>query len=166
MKNFRKYDPEWLNDLVSKSRSMREVLIKAGRAPTGGENYRLLKNKIREYGIDTSHFTGRASNCGEFYKGGHEEKYEIKDVFCKNSPVTQRVLRSYVERHHLLVYECAICGSEGEDWEGKIALELDHINGDNTDNRIENLRYLCPNCHAHTSTYRGKNKRLKSITRK
>ena len=91
------------------------------------------------------------------------EKYNLEEVFTKNSPVTQKVLRGYVERHNMLEYKCQICECDGNWQNGIIALELDHINGDNTDDRIENLRYLCPNCHALTETYRGRNKALKKI---
>jgi 5-methylcytosine-specific restriction endonuclease McrA len=70
-----------------------------------------------------------------------------------------------VERHNILEYKCVNCGCDGNWQGGKISLEIDHENGDNTDNTIENLRYLCPNCHALTDTYRGKNKALKSVRR-
>ena len=57
-----------------------------------------------------------------------------------------------------LEYKCACCGNIGE-WQGqKLTLQLDHINGKNNDHRIENLRFLCPNCHSITETYAGKNK--------
>ena len=77
----------------------------------------------------------------------------------KNSSITQKVLRGYVERHQVLEYRCVNCGCNGEWQSGKIALEIDHIDGDNTNNEITNLRYLCPNCHALTDTYRGRNKK-------
>lgn len=70
MKNgLRPYSKEWLNELVESSISYREVLIKAGRSPYGGESYRVLKNKLNEFGIDTSHFLGKAHN-----KGRHIQK--------------------------------------------------------------------------------------------
>ena len=88
------------------------------------------------------------------------EKYKLEQVLKKNSPVTQKVLRGYIERHNILPYQCEICGCNGNWQNGKIQLELDHKDGDNTNNEIANLHYLCPNCHALTSTYRGRNKNV------
>lgn len=157
-----KYTKEWLEQLCSESYSLAEVLRKANRKPTGG-NYEILKMKIRDYNIDTSHFTGKLWNKGKCKEDDDriisKEKYQIDDIFTKNSKVTRRVVRGYILRNHLIEYQCAFCGNEGE-WMGKpIALELDHIDGDNTNNELDNLRFLCPNCHATTSTYRGKNKK-------
>ena len=67
-------------------------------------------------------------------------------------------MRGYVERHNLLPYQCNICGCDGNWQDGKISLEIDHIDGDSSNHTLENLRYLCPNCHALTATYRGRNK--------
>ena len=88
------------------------------------------------------------------------EKYKLEQVLKKNSPVTQKVLRGYIERHNILPYQCEICGCNGNWQNGKIQLELDHKDGDNTNNEITNLHYLCPNCHALTTTYRGRNKNI------
>lgn len=86
------------------------------------------------------------------------EKYSLEEILIKNSPVTQKVLRGYIERHKVIPYKCDICGCDGKWQDGEISLELDHKDGDNTNNEISNLHYLCPNCHALTETYRGRNK--------
>ena len=158
------YTKEWLIELCANSYSYSEVLQKAGRKPGGGNN-EILKKKILEYGIDISHFTGRIWTKSPTYvpRIGSKEKYKIEEVFTKNSKITQKVLRGYVERHKLIPYLCSNCGCDGNWQNGKIALELDHIDGDNTNNTLDNLRYLCPNCHALTSTYRGLNKKNKEI---
>jgi len=141
------------------------VLRKAGRKQAGG-NQATLKKKIQEFNIDTSHFTGQLWNKGKTKEEDNriatQEKYSLEEVFIENSPVTQKVLRGYVERHNILEYKCQKCGCDGHWQDGIISLEIDHINGNNTDDRIENLHYLCPNCHALTETYRGKNKALKA----
>lgn len=90
------------------------------------------------------------------------EKYTLKQVFIKNSPVTQKVLRGYITRHNVIPYVCKICGCDGHWQNGFISLELHHEDGDNSNNEIENLSYLCPNCHAMTENYRGKNKNSES----
>ena len=75
-----------------------------------------------------------------------------KDSFYSNELVKQRIVKD-----DLLIYKCSQCGID--QWQNEtIVLDLDHINGNNTDNRLENLRYLCPNCHSQTDTYKGRNK--------
>lgn len=156
----RPYTKEWLEELCSESYSLAEVLRKAGRA-VGGGGQASLKKKIQEFNIDISHFTGQAWAKGKTLKTDSrvqsKEKYSLEEVFCKDSPVTQKVLRGYVERHQILEYKCINCGCDGNWQNGIIALEIDHIDGDNSNNEIGNLRYLCPNCHALTNTYRGRN---------
>lgn len=152
------YTKDWLEELCKDSYSYAEVLRKAGRKQGGGTQATLRK-KIEEFGIDISHFTGQRWQNSPNQIDNHEnrEKYSLEEVFIKNSPVTQKVLRGYVERHKLIPYKCQNCGCDGYWQNGIIALEIDHIDGDNTNNEISNLRYLCPNCHALTDTYRGKN---------
>lgn len=157
----RPYTKEWLEELCSESYSLAEVLKKAGRAAGGGGSQATLKKKIEEFEIDISHFTGQAWAKGKTQETDarvkSKEKYSLEEVFCKDSPVTQKVLRGYVERHQVLEYKCINCGCDGNWQNGIIALEIDHIDGDNSNNEISNLRYLCPNCHALTDTYRGRN---------
>lgn len=157
----RQYTKEWLKQLCSESSSYAQVLEKAGRKQGGGAQA-TLKNKIAEFEIDVSHFKGQGWNKNKKFDTGSREKYTLKEVFIKNSPVTQKVLRGYVERHSILEYKCSKCGCDGNWQNDIISLEIDHIDGDNTNNEISNLRYLCPNCHALTKTYRGRNKALKN----
>ena len=158
----RQYTKEWLQELCQNSYSYAEVLNKAGRKQGGGAQ-QTLKKKIAEYEIDISHFTGQKWHESPNQKPQQGiEKYSLEEIFVKNSPVTQKVLRGYVERHKVLEYKCVNCGCNGHWQNGIISLELDHIDGDNTNNELTNLRYLCPNCHALTETYRGRNKALKN----
>lgn len=156
----RSYTKEWLEELCASSYSYSEVLRKAGRTPGGG-SHETLKKKILEYGIDISHFTGASWKTAPTYipQIGSQEKYKLEEVFTKGSVIAQKVMRGYVERHNLIPYRCVICGCDGHWQTGKISLELDHIDGDNSNHELTNLRYLCPNCHALTPTYRGKNKK-------
>ena len=159
----RPYTKEWLEELCKESYSLAEVLRKAGRF--GGGAQETLKKKIIEFNIDISHFTGKLWSKGktrqEDFRIRCMEKYQIDEIFCKNSHVTQKVMRGYVERHNLICYQCVSCKCNGNWQGGVISLEIDHIDGDNSNNELSNLRYLCPNCHALTETYRGKNKALK-----
>lgn len=91
-----------------------------------------------------------------------QEKYTLEEILVKDSKVTQKVLRGYIERYNVIPYQCELCGCDGHWQNGEISLELDHIDGDNTNNEISNLHYLCPNCHALTKTYRGRNKKSQS----
>lgn len=158
----RQYTKEWLQELCQDSYSYAEVLGKAGRKQGGGAQ-QTLKNKIELWNIDISHFTGQRWQKSPNQKPQEgKEKYSLDEVFIKDSPVTQKVLRGYIERHMILEYKCVSCGCDGHWLNGKISLEIDHIDGDNNNNEISNLRYLCPNCHALTDTYRGRNKALKN----
>ena len=155
------YTKEWLEKTCAESFSYAEVLRKSGRKQ-GGCAQATLKEKIASYNIDVSHFTLQSWSKGKTKETDprilSKEKYSLQEVFCDNSPVTQRVLRGYVERHKLIEYKCDTCGCTGEWQDGFISLELDHKDGNNKNNKISNLHYLCPNCHALTETYRGKNK--------
>lgn len=155
------YTKEWLEKTCAESFSYAEVLRKSGRKQGGGAQA-TLKEKIALYNINVSHFTLQSWSKGKTKETDprilSKEKYSLQEVFCDNSPVTQRVLRGYVERHKLIEYKCDTCGCTGEWQDGFISLELDHKDGNNKNNKISNLHYLCPNCHALTETYRGKNK--------
>lgn len=80
-----------------------------------------------------------------------------EEIFTINSFFANEYVKSRISKDNLLEYKCSECDIDA--WRGKnLILDLDHINGINTDNRIENLRYLCPNCHSLTHTYKGRNK--------
>lgn len=161
----KKYTKEWLEELCKDSFSYAEVLRKAGRQPGGGSQA-TLKKKIEEYNIDISHFTGKLWNKGKTKETDErlanyakkQEKYTLEEVFCKDSPITQHGLRGYITRYNIIPYECEICHCDGNWQNGVIKLELHHKDGDNHNNEVSNLTYLCPNCHSMTENFRGKNK--------
>ena len=83
-------------------------------------------------------------------------------MFSEDSIYANEVIKQRIVVGNLLNYSCSICGLDK--WQGQtIVLDLDHINGNNRDNRLENLRYLCPNCHSQTDTYKGRNKNTGKI---
>lgn len=77
--------------------------------------------------------------------------------------VSRKAIKNFLIKNNLKKYECEICKNKGE-WQGKkLSLQLDHINGKNEDNHIDNLRFICPNCHSQTKTFAGRNKGKKRI---
>ena len=157
-----KYSKENLQKICADSYSYAEVIRKLGNIPRGG-NYAIIKKYINLYDIDTSHFTHRnwrnspnQINNPNLHRGTEQWTYDT--LFVKNCIAGRKEVRRYIIRHNIFPYKCQTCGCDGNWMNGVIALELDHIDGDNTNNEINNLRFLCPNCHALTSTYRGKNK--------
>lgn len=136
------FTKEELIQIVKESNSYRSMLPKLGYKTTGGNCYKTVKKKVEEYGIDTSHF-----------QNIQKTERTIENVFCENSTAAQKVLRDWYVKGHYTEYKCAICGLPAE-WQGKpLTLTLDHINGVNGDNRLENLRWVCPNCDRQLPTY-------------
>lgn len=162
MKKWEKYTKEELQDFCDEVFSYAGLAEKIGYNKTGGSSIKTVKDMIDELSLDVSHFTHQSWNKGKTKETDSRiksmEKYSIDEIFVLNSPVSHKVMRGYVERHHLLEYKCQKCGCDGQWQDGTIALEIHHINGNNKDNRLENLEYLCPNCHALTDTYAGRNK--------
>jgi Zn finger protein HypA/HybF involved in hydrogenase expression len=147
------YTEEELREAVINSGSIRQVLQKLNIVPAGG-NYQTTHRRISKLGIDTSHFHGQAWNRGKVIG----PKKPIEEYLKENSVVQSFKLKGRLITEGLKEHKCECCGIT--EWNGKPApIELDHINGDHCDNRLENLRILCPNCHAQTDTYRGKNKK-------
>lgn len=125
-----------------------------GISPRGG-NYTTLKNKIEKYNIDISHFLGKGWNIG--MKVNNRKTYSLNEILQKDFPYNTQKLKNRLIESGIKEKKCECC--KNTEWNGKeIPLELHHINGDRNDNRIENLMILCPNCHAQTEKYRGKNK--------
>lgn len=156
-----KYTLEQLKDAVEHSRSVREVLKKLGVSPCGG-NYSTFHKAVKYYQISTEHFHGQGWNKEDYSEllDNARKVREIPledilkpDTFYKSSGLRIKLINQGFKEH-----KCEMCGLT--EWVGKpISLELDHINGIKTDNRLENLRILCPNCHSQTDTYRGRNKK-------
>jgi hypothetical protein len=147
----RKYTEHQLGEAVKNSTSLAQTLSKLGVAPYGG-NYVVLKKAIEHFNLDTSHFTGQVWNKGKTIGPKQPlERYLSNQLQIQSYKLKRKLLSGGI-----LKKRCSSC--QRIEWLGQpIPLELDHINGDHSDNRLFNLRLLCPNCHALTPTYRGKN---------
>lgn len=146
---------EEFEEAAKQSHSIAEMCRKLDLKPCGG-NYRLMHNAIEKFVLDTSHFTGQGWNTGLKFKPFEEKPMSeilVKDSTYQSFKLKRRLLKEGLKQH---ICECCRL-SEWQD--SPIPLELHHLNGDNRDNRLENLQLLCPNCHALTESYRGRNKK-------
>jgi 5-methylcytosine-specific restriction endonuclease McrA len=139
-------------DLIKSSKSWKEIFDFFGIVNKGG-NAKTLKERVILLDLDTSHFMNRneASNLSRAVTLDEFHKWLIP-----NSRKDRGSIKKYILKFNLIEYSCSKCGLLGE-WEGEsLALHLEHKNGQSSDHSIENLCFLCPNCHSQTSTYAGK----------
>lgn len=150
-------DEQFVN-LLKNSTTISEVLFKLGYTVKGNSwGYSQVKQRMTDLNLDFSIFKGKEN----IYKNIVVKSITPEMVLKDNCKHTRSVLRRCILKHNLLPYKCDICGVT--EWNSKtLSLELDHINGKNNDNRLENLRFLCPNCHSQTSTYGSRNQQLNS----
>lgn len=152
-----KYTRELLAPLVGKSVSVAEVMRRIGMKKWTGGSHNLIQDRIRHYGLDTSHFTGSAWNHKQV--PGSPRKLIWREVLVLNR-VGRKEHRFRLERAMLesgISHVCAICSMKPV-WKRKpLVFAIDHINGDHLDNRPHNVRFLCPNCHSQTPTYGSHN---------
>ncbi len=147
-----------LRTAVAASRSYSQVIRALGLIPAGG-NYNQVQRRIRELSLDVSHFTGAGWSAG-LKLPGHARP--LSEVLVQGSAIGSHALKLRLFAAGLKKPECELCGWAGiRECDGQTPVELDHANGDKTDNRIENLRVLCPNCHALQPTHRGLNRKSK-----
>lgn len=152
----RKWTTEQLRDAVKKSFSFRQVLGVLGLRQAGG-NYDQLKKYIREYQLPITHFKGQAWNKGR--RGFGKPFIPIEQILKKNSTYQSFKLKKRLFAIGLKTPRCEECRWATKTKDGYLPLELDHINGDRHDNRLVNLRILCPNCHSLKPTHRGRNRK-------
>jgi len=155
------YLEENLKPIVVSSKNLSVCLEKMNLRSAGG-NYKVLKKYIKKYNIPTDHF----DYSDQTKRAILSNKTSSKDVLVENSTYSRTNLKKRLIDECLIEYKCKECSNVGEWNDKKLVLQLDHINGVYNDNRLENLRFLCPNCHTQTETFAGKNNKEKKIKEK
>ncbi len=146
-----------LKNTVATSNTLSDILKFFGLC-TSSANYVALKTRLKKENIDFSHIRlGNGSNKNRPMPWLTNGAKSLSDILVEGSTYDRRQLKQRLLKEGLLDNKCYECDLPPE-WNGKIlSLQIDHINGISNDNRIENLRILCPNCHAQTDNYAGKN---------
>lgn len=150
----KKCSPIWsipeqdLRNAISTSETFKEAAAKLGIA-LYATRYKTFKNKIESHNIDVTHILNRPKN----YTLGKFDLVAFENHLTLNSKINLATLKKKLIQTGMIEHKCQEC-SLGSEWNGKkLSLHLDHKNGINTDNRLDNLRFLCPNCHSQTETY-------------
>ena len=145
------YTKELLENLSKDCYSFAELCRRLGLKPEGS-NPKTVRKKMDEYQVDYSHFTGQAWRSNQnnpIYKNHYLPE------LVEHSSLRSAYVKNLLFKMHLKENKCEICGIT--EWQGNpIKCELHHINGDHTDNRLENLQILCPNCHSQTDNFRNR----------
>lgn len=143
-----KYKPKEVEKIASNCTSMKQLAEQLGYSQNGGTSGKTISKYCKYYNISLEHFINLPKEV---------IKRNPENIFIKDSTATQTTLRRWYEKGNYTEYKCSICGQEPF-WNGKeLTLTLDHINGDNRDDRLENLRWVCPNCDRQLDTFCSKN---------
>ncbi|WP_055590808.1 HNH endonuclease signature motif containing protein [Peterkaempfera griseoplana] len=155
------FEPDRLRALVAASTSYAEVMRGLGLETNAG-NHRKVRTRIRDLSLDVSHFTRRSSDLPVRRRPGAPPQDVLRVHAQGSSRISHLRLRRAMEAAGV-AYRCAGCGNQGEWRGGPITLHVDHANGDWLDNRLANLRFLCPNCHARTDTWCSGNRGRRQV---
>lgn len=148
-----KYTKQELEDFVNESNSFQDFLRKIGYSSNSGNTYQIVRDKLKLFNINYSKLLKSKKQAGI--------KRTEENVFIKNTTADRSVVRKWYKKGNYTEYKCSICGQEPI-WQGKeLTLILDHINGNHTDSRLENLRWVCPNCNQQLPTTGFKRMRSK-----
>ena len=153
----RKYSDDQFVEAVQKSSNIRQTLTALGLNATGA-NYKSFKKKLHSLNVDNTHWGDIKFRQGWSKGKTFPQKWRPLEEYLIDGdiPIGSCRLKNKLFSANIFEKKCYKCNNT--QWNGlPIPLELDHINGINNDNRLENLTILCPNCHAQTATHAGKN---------
>jgi len=142
-----KINEEKIVEVVNDSKSMTEA------AKRLGINYKTLRIYAKKMDIFKPNQSGAGIN---------KPKIKLEDILANKVKFSTQQLKKRLLDENLIEYKCNKCGNKGFWFDNILVLELHHINGNDNDNRLENLEMLCPNCHSQTHGFRVKNKKVKN----
>lgn len=138
-------------DIVAKSTCYADVVRALGLRV--GPSYNTVKRRVACQGLSIAHFTPWHS--AHRAKVSEKQAIPLSEILVVGRAYNSNQLKKRLIKEGLVAYRCVACDNTGE-WQQKpLTLQLDHINGNHVDNRLENLRILCPNCHSQTPTSGG-----------
>jgi 5-methylcytosine-specific restriction endonuclease McrA len=148
----RSYTDDQFKEAVAKARTIADVLRSLGLTTRPG-NYKTVHKLVEQFGLDASHWDPDSVAREALCRARLKFTQPLDSILIEHSTYTNNPnLKRRLVRAGLLEKKCAVCGIEN--WCGKpISLQLDHANGIHNDNRSENIRLLCPNCHSQTPTF-------------
>ena len=152
---------EDISDIVKNCETYKEVILKMG-LKVNGTNYKKIKKLITDNKIDNSHFLSRSDYIKK-YNFWNTKRVNTDEMLVENSNHGRGCIKKRIIKEKLLEYKCEFCSNDGTWFDKTFSLILDHKNGIYNDNRILNLRFLCPNCNATLDTHCGKNVKNKRI---
>lgn len=145
--------------LVNKSTLLTDILVRFGLRSSGTGNYFTLRKLLNEYGIDYSRLIKNRRSLHELQLANLHKKKPLVDILVCHSNCCRYHLKRRLIKEGLLSNKCDICGQIPVWNNTPLVMILDHINGIPDDNRLVNLRLLCPNCNSQTDTFSGRNNR-------
>lgn len=147
-----------IQKLLNESSSFIEVLEKLGLCGHSG-NHRTLKERIKLDNLNIEMLKKKRVEL--IRRSSIKKKIPLSKIMIENSSYGTNHLKGRLIKEGILEYACERCGNKGEWMNQKLTLQLEHKNGKSRDHRLENLCFLCPNCHSQTETYSGKNSSMK-----
>jgi Zn finger protein HypA/HybF involved in hydrogenase expression len=146
-----KFNDDEFRLLVAESISITDIAKSLGYKSKGGAVTGVIKKRIDKLSVNTSHFSKYS------IKNTENRNKPLDEILVENSTYTNNTsLKKRLLSEGLKTYACEVCNIST--WLSKpLSLQLDPMNGINTDNRLENLRLICPNCHSQTETFSGRN---------